>query len=440
VIVPKRLVEEIVQGRCVAFVGAGFSQPVVPTWVELLRKLNGERVRSPAAHKLLRKKPPSGFDLETAADLIRATYQEGGDVALGAAAFERAVHDAVRDRKPDPTGEMKKRVDLLREIPFRGIVTTNFDQELGPGASKSEQDLYDELLRGARAWWTVHDRWGHTMTEVPPLAPVLKLHGDANGTVTAPVVLSRTDYRNRVYGAPGYAGFLRALFATRTILYLGVSFTDAYLNEIRSEVLSMVGHNKDHTPRAYAILPDRPQAWCDYFKRVEGVEVLPYEVSGDGHHGGFTRWLEAIRDETSAEARLKGMLQRKTVVWVDPAPGNNSYGIERLRGERIGATVILLRDPSELEEAAHRGAELLITNHGEHNAARVLRTVATWGERPPVIVFGAIEDDARRQGVLRRGAYDYCTKWSELFGAMDDLFGAKANRQGTNTASRQSSS
>lgn len=75
--VPKRLVEEIVQGRCVAFVGAGFSQPVVPTWVELLRKLNGERVRSPAAHKLLRKKPPSGFDLETAADLIRATYQEG---------------------------------------------------------------------------------------------------------------------------------------------------------------------------------------------------------------------------------------------------------------------------------------------------------------------------------------------------------------------------
>ena len=37
--VPSRLVEEIAEGRCVAFVGAGFVMPTVPGWVDLLADL-----------------------------------------------------------------------------------------------------------------------------------------------------------------------------------------------------------------------------------------------------------------------------------------------------------------------------------------------------------------------------------------------------------------
>ena len=37
--IPHRLVDEIAEGRCVAFVGAGFVMPTVPGWVDLLADL-----------------------------------------------------------------------------------------------------------------------------------------------------------------------------------------------------------------------------------------------------------------------------------------------------------------------------------------------------------------------------------------------------------------
>ncbi len=49
------------------------------------------------------------------------------------------------------------------------------------------------------------------------------------------VVFTRQGYRSLLYHIPEYVTFLRCLMASTTILYLGFSFTDAYLNEIRSE-------------------------------------------------------------------------------------------------------------------------------------------------------------------------------------------------------------
>ena len=38
--VPARLIDEITAGNCVAFVGAGFSAPVVPQWKQLILALS----------------------------------------------------------------------------------------------------------------------------------------------------------------------------------------------------------------------------------------------------------------------------------------------------------------------------------------------------------------------------------------------------------------
>jgi hypothetical protein len=53
-------------------------------------------------------------------------------------------------------------------------------------------------------------------------------------------VLSRTGYKRLQYETPGLKMFVTSAMATHTVLYIGFSFTDDYLNEFRAEVLKML--------------------------------------------------------------------------------------------------------------------------------------------------------------------------------------------------------
>ena len=70
-----------------------------------------------------------------------------------------------------------------------------------------------------------------------------------HGSVLDPksIVLSREGYRNLLHTKPNYRDFLKAMMMGRTILYMGFSFSDDYLNEIRSDVMAMKKHNKADT-------------------------------------------------------------------------------------------------------------------------------------------------------------------------------------------------
>jgi hypothetical protein len=54
------------------------------------------------------------------------------------------------------------------------------------------------------------------------------------------IILSRRGYKRLQYETPGFKMFLTSAMATSTILYIGFSFTDDYLNEFRAEVLKML--------------------------------------------------------------------------------------------------------------------------------------------------------------------------------------------------------
>jgi hypothetical protein len=68
--------------------------------------------------------------------------------------------------------------------------------------------------------------------------PVLKIHGCVNHPSS--IVLSRNAYKRLKHETPGYKMFLTTAMATSTMLYIGFSFTDDYLNDFRAEVLSML--------------------------------------------------------------------------------------------------------------------------------------------------------------------------------------------------------
>jgi hypothetical protein len=228
----------------------------------------------------------------------------------GPAAFAEKVAAATRiDPNKELNSEMKLRLSYLSRIPFRAIITTNYnnlldgDSEIPTFDSKGarlrsnstypmrEGNLnpdhnFEEILRPkvrgggrdnggvrygsddllqqieernqdarqaevlSKPVMTVRYAGFTFLTESPSDCclrdgwallrhiPILKVHG----CVTDPssIVLSQSGYKKLLHETASYKTFLTSLMATSTILYLGFSFGDEYLNEFRSEVLSML--------------------------------------------------------------------------------------------------------------------------------------------------------------------------------------------------------
>ena len=106
------------------------------------------------------------------------------------------------------------------------------------------------------------------------------------------------------------------MLLTKTVLFIGFSFTDEYLNELRSEVLAYLAP-EGKTPRfAYALLSDVPPAMRTHFRDHEAMHVfdmdayhLETEECGNidadwrGAYGAQTRWLSRwIREHEDAVA------------------------------------------------------------------------------------------------------------------------------------------
>ncbi len=391
--------------------------PAVPGWLELLVRLatarGGEELGWVRA--LNPKVPPSSRVLEVAAQAVRDSFHDDG-------AFERALRDALSTDHAHRDA-IEERYRRLMEIPFASVLTTNQDDFLfGDSASPG---VYEALLRGRSRWsegarWDAGDARGWTS--------VVKLHGEANGDPGRnPVVLAQSDYRRRLYEDGRYANFLRTVFATRTVLFLGFSFTDAYLNELRSEVLAMLGRGK--LPLAYALLPDVGPGERATVLASERLQLVSYPSEGGPGHAAVGRWIERLRHATCPPSRLVRALGRMGdgagVVWVDRNHhANNGRLVNLLRGEGVGLRA--LTDPGALNPSDHASASLILCSYDWNNpvAAPVIQAVRAWEDRPPVVVFtgrGSIVEKRRR--CMRLGAAAVCSDWDELYDAIERVLG-----------------
>jgi hypothetical protein len=414
--VPIELKEAILNGRCIAFVGAGFSAGVVPTWRRLL-----ETISKKLGTALTLPKKESALDLELAGQRLQEKAGDGWE-GLVREVIEHEINEK-RTHSKERIEELNNRVRWLEQIPFKAVLTTNFDSSLqGTGTTN---EIYWSVLRDEARW---SDRAPSRTDQSLRSTPIVKLHGDANGSSQiAPLVLGREDYRRRVYEDQSYSNFLRAAFAGYTFLFLGVSFTDAYLNEIRSEVLKTIRPGKRKI-WGYAVMSKLTEDQINNFRDYEGIEILS-DMTDDFE--GFNEWLKIISKETSLEGRLKSLLTGKKIVWVDPNPQNNERGYKLVAGSS-GATVETLVSHAELDEDKHAQADLLLTafgyeGPGQSHAYRVLATVNGWERRPPVIIFAAPGKSdqlhSNRQECLRRGAFEYTVEWSELYHSIEHLLG-----------------
>lgn len=426
---PEHLAREIADGNCVAFVGAGFSAAAkLPDWTTLLRKLaDAAACRAEVDRALKEHEGAEGRYL--AAQLIEDRLER-----------DEMVEGLRRELVGERGETMERRLALLRRIPFRVILTTNFDNLLD-GEVASEATYVSALRpRGHRWWeeqfWREPERGGGAL--------VLKLHGDL-AQARERVVLTRRDYRRRLYQDAGYQAFLRGILATRTVLYLGFSFTDAYLSELRSEVLSLLDFHAGADPVAYAVVADAPPELQDFYREHEGIEVLGYSSAAKTDFSGFDRWLEAIADATSPRRRFARLFAGRRVLWLDPHPENNAIVqrfFDAIARERQGLAPVEVVEVARAEQAcmalreardAARPFDLVISHWGEHeqaecggerlaNGPRLLKLMRREDLRAPVVVFSTPHELARRRKLaLSLGARAYCYSFQALFRELEAL-------------------
>lgn len=427
---PERdLIDAIRKGRCVAFVGAGLSYPTVGGWGDLLEAVARRTGNSDLEQRVagLIASAKDNVDYEAAAQLLADDDERLGEHVAA------TIHEKKANAKEKDRTVVDNRVALLERIPFDAILTTNFDGYLD--GEDPCGDIYRAVLRTDGREERRYDSAGSYHRR-----PIINLHGRLDAPKS--ILLTRRAYRRRLYTEPGYRRFLSTLFSTHTVVYIGFSFTDAYINDIRSEILAMFGREQGDTPHkevdlptAYAILADPPVSVPrrDFLGRHEGIRVIPYEARGEGHrdHSEFDALLSRIAGETSAEANLKRIARGKKVLWLDPNPTNNLYASGALEHMDGCGNV-----EEAIEKLSHGTYDLVITHFGRGMSRRpdeypsVAEELLTRMVRPrhsaPVIVFGALtrkHAEDNRDRLLRAGAIAYTATWDGLFAAIDRVLG-----------------
>ena len=355
------MIEEVKKGNVVAFVGAGiFAAPPsdtsssstgsgrnwqgLPTWGTLMdaliKDLETQGLTSPSTISELK------FLCEKKDYVPLAQY-----LSDHLPNFEDLVlkHNSISDlRDLHPT--VQRRLLFLTGIPFRGLLTTNFTPCF-PGAQSivdGDGDCdFEKFLRNTTRGNSFHDlRFEAVQRELKRLedlqtlsnGPVLTRaetpHIDLGGDV--PVihvhgkkkpVMTRRDYRNLLHKTPTYLPFMRSVFSSATVLFIGFSMSDEYIKELVSETLALV---LDASKRpCFAVLSDKTKTEVEYYRNHDGIGVFAYDTKKYTDFSYVDRFLDSLYRNTSFPHLLAKQLSGKRILSIESPhyfPSSSSYG------------------------------------------------------------------------------------------------------------------
>ena len=263
--------------RLVFWVGAGLSRPAgLPDWEELRRKLCAE-----AEHLVddesdikqekflstrlasLKIEPNLWVAFQQLRDLLgRTTF---------AATIRKSLASAVRCKVPATYKAMWR-------LPVSGFITLNLDRlvarahsELNPGRNIAEFD-------GTRI-----ENFAHVLQGIVPFC--VNLHGNVDDESSW--ILAHDDFAN-LHSRQAFSDFIRAVFMTRHVVFLGISADDpaisTHLQKMKSAGIAVSGH--------YWITCRKDSATRKWAEQV-GIELVTY-VSEDDQHTAVEELLDML--------------------------------------------------------------------------------------------------------------------------------------------------
>jgi hypothetical protein len=223
--IPYPIISDIAKGRCLPFIGAGFSKNAtlpagltMPDWNDLTRIL-GEQAGTPSGT------PPL---------IVAQRYQD----KFGRVQLIEAIREALHPEKARP-GQAHR---AFSRLPFDTVYTTNFDLLL--------EEAYNRELRPFRSLvgeLQLPFHAGRTASSI------VKMHGDLRHEEH--IIATQDDYDGFLSKYPVVATHLSAMLITRTPLFIGYSLSDPDFNKIREVVKSRLG---DFERMSYVVQFDVP--------------------------------------------------------------------------------------------------------------------------------------------------------------------------------------
>jgi len=270
---PAALINYIKQHKCVLFCGAGLSAAAnLPTWPALLRamvtQLKEEDWDNPDLVEVDRMLD-AGKLLEVA-DHCRENLRQG-------------YYNLLTERLRGDTADIPEHHRIIRDLPFAGIVTTNYDK------------LLERTFLGAART--------PTHLDVDSLGPllfdgsffILKAHGDVDKPDS--IVLTTRDYQNLIHSNAAFNAIFSAILLTKAILFIGYSLNDPDFRLLFDRQLTVF---KGHIPPRYALMAGVGRVEREVLLRTAGIRVLPYTA---GQHAQVLQFLkELLAQVKSAEA------------------------------------------------------------------------------------------------------------------------------------------
>jgi len=279
-IIPQELIDSIKENKCVLFVGAGLSSKVerangktLPNWEGLLKELLDYSVENMPYNSL------SIADLE---EMIgKGNYlMAAQELQLGVEKneFNKFFKETFRDPKVSPSAAHK----LLPQIPFRSIMTSN----------------YDNLIEGAYS--LAHNgRIPITFTQedlakiASPLRQddfyIFKIHGNIDRPET--IVLGSRDYQKLFFRLPEYRQFIETLFSVYTFLFIGFGASDPDLDNVLDRLSSLFERTID---KHFILLPKNKFNLTEKKRLVLDKRIAVIEYEPDDKHTQVDFFLQDI--------------------------------------------------------------------------------------------------------------------------------------------------
>jgi hypothetical protein len=287
----ENLISEISRDQCCAFIGSGISQPAgYPSWVEVIHMLcDATRIKTGEEHF------DSSKEFRYLAEECRKKLSEDEYDEVLISAF----HPNGRDR-------YRSIHQRIREIPFHGYITTNYDlclEKAGIALGQNIRTLYYPELDISK----LRERHIYHIHGV--------LESDKIEATIGTLVLSERDYRFAYEQDDLVPGFLKQLLPYHTVVFMGFSLGDEDITKVLRTVQLSLQIRSDFEAKA-RIGIRKPLRQFIFLHQEEGIKqeeldkldaqvkdlaLLPIYYHGESkRHSELETILEFIRERTTS--------------------------------------------------------------------------------------------------------------------------------------------
>lgn len=303
-IIPTKLITEIKNGKCILFVGSGLSSQILrsnskrlPTWKSLLNEMLEWAIENGTAFWSSSKEIEEMIEKNNLICAAQELQEVIGEHNLGD--FYKSVF---RDKNVKPS-KVHKIIPLL---PFRGIITTNYDTLLEGAYSLVNEGVLPPIF-------TQNDLDDKNSFLRDKDFFIFKMHGHIDRLDS--IVLGKKSYDEILYKSPTYRQFMETLFSVYTILFVGFGGDDDDLNNAFDKLASLysrtldkhymlVAEKKYNITEKRRLLLDRRIEVIEYKKDDAHTQVCEFFNELRIQVKGANDQIKVFKDNTNKEAKV----------------------------------------------------------------------------------------------------------------------------------------